>query len=173
MCTLTSVPAFRMPPPIPKKAPRLPSAPRCEEANDTDEQTPDEQEVSIVGGAVSGTAAVTPGARVQLVSDRTACGVVLKRDGNRVRVDFSASGGKKSRWLVADKLAACTDTSQVPQPEPEPVAVPAPSLAEKPARALSSSSMQEPASATPQPQPSSADADDLALEAGLEQLERR
>ena len=57
-------------------------------------------------------------------------GRVLKRDGARVRVDFSASGGPRSTWVLAQELRTTSSPSSpprdfahpqlLPEPEPEP-----------------------------------------------------
>eukprot|EP01047_Picozoa_sp_COSAG01_P077235 COSAG01_NODE_13837_length_1528_cov_5.045486_1_plen_426_part_01 len=44
------------------------------------------------------------GLRVVLLSDHSSIGVVLKRAGPRVRVDFSPSGGPNSKWVLAQDL---------------------------------------------------------------------
>ena len=44
------------------------------------------------------------GTLVALAQDHEQEGVVKKRDGQRVRVDFSASGGKASTWVNASDL---------------------------------------------------------------------
>jgi hypothetical protein len=49
---------------------------------------------------------VAVGMAVVKVADAQATGSVLKRDGARVRVDFSASGGPASKWLECSDLAA-------------------------------------------------------------------
>jgi hypothetical protein len=42
--------------------------------------------------------------KVKLIASSDEHGVVIKREGPRVRVDFSESGGKKSRWVKATEL---------------------------------------------------------------------
>eukprot|EP01046_Picozoa_sp_COSAG06_P036786 COSAG06_NODE_4089_length_4586_cov_52.994874_2_plen_49_part_01 len=44
---------------------------------------------------------IVEGASVALATDSTQIGVVLKRQGKRVRIDFSGTGGKASAWVVA------------------------------------------------------------------------
>ena len=44
------------------------------------------------------------GQTVALLADPTSVGKVLKAQGQRVRVDFSQSGGKKSAWVIAQDL---------------------------------------------------------------------
>ena len=56
------------------------------------------------------------GAAVALASDPQATGTVLKRDGQRVRVDLSESGGPASKWMHVGDLNA------VSAAEPEPAA---------------------------------------------------
>jgi hypothetical protein len=43
--------------------------------------------------------------RVARCSDTSAVGRVIKRDGRRVRVDFSESGGRASTWLTVEELS--------------------------------------------------------------------
>eukprot|EP01047_Picozoa_sp_COSAG01_P113553 COSAG01_NODE_42260_length_441_cov_49.716374_1_plen_126_part_10 len=57
------------------------------------------------------------GLRVVLLSDHSWIGVVLKRAGPRVRVDFSPSGGPNSKWVEAQELcrAAVPEGSDITQ----------------------------------------------------------
>eukprot|EP01045_Picozoa_sp_COSAG04_P028900 COSAG04_NODE_4609_length_1989_cov_6.982011_2_plen_121_part_00 len=57
------------------------------------------------------------GAAVALASDPQATGTVLKRDGQRVRVDLSESGGPASKWMHVGDLNAVSA-----EPEAEPAA---------------------------------------------------
>ena len=52
---------------------------------------------------------IAEGALVALAEDPDNKGVVKKRDGQRVRVDFSASGGKASTWVVASDLVLASE----------------------------------------------------------------
>ena len=49
------------------------------------------------------------GAAVALASDPQATGTVLKRDGQRVRVDLSESGGPASKWMHVGDLNAVSE----------------------------------------------------------------
>ena len=57
------------------------------------------------------------GAAVALASDPQATGTVLKRDGQRVRVDLSESGGPASKWMHVGDLNAVSA-----EPDAEPAA---------------------------------------------------
>eukprot|EP01047_Picozoa_sp_COSAG01_P096868 COSAG01_NODE_27286_length_689_cov_1.415254_1_plen_144_part_10 len=84
------------------------------------------------------------GLRVALISDTSQVGVVLKRQGPRVRVDFSQTGGKGSKWHLAQELCRAPggSESQAAQPlapasAPSPPPAPAAALAPAPAPASS------------------------------------
>ena len=47
---------------------------------------------------------VVPGMEVELIISPEQFGTVLKLEGNRVRVDFSASGGKSAVYHTQDEL---------------------------------------------------------------------
>ena len=47
---------------------------------------------------------IVEGQAVSLAADEAQVGIVLKLQGQRVRVDFSQSGGKKSAWVIAKDL---------------------------------------------------------------------
>ena len=50
------------------------------------------------------------GMTVTMLARPEETGTVLKRDGARVRVDFTPSGGPKSKWLTCGDLTAAEDT---------------------------------------------------------------
>ena len=52
---------------------------------------------------------VVEGAQVVLASDSKRYGRVVKREGQKVRVDFSASGGRKSTWSTVGDLLPRTE----------------------------------------------------------------
>ena len=54
------------------------------------------------------------GAAVALASDPQATGTVLKRDGQRVRVDLSESGGPASKWMHVGDLNAVSEEEREP-----------------------------------------------------------
>eukprot|EP01048_Picozoa_sp_COSAG05_P032503 COSAG05_NODE_12495_length_465_cov_10.871585_2_plen_68_part_01 len=62
---------------------------------------------------------IEAGARVERKQDPTQHGCVLKRDGKRVRVDFSASGGRSSAWVMLHELQERQRT-----PDPGSTAIP-------------------------------------------------
>ena len=60
------------------------------------------------------------GAAVALASDPQATGTVLKRDGQRVRVDLSESGGPASKWMHCGDLNAVSAAPAEPAAAEEP-----------------------------------------------------
>ena len=59
------------------------------------------------------------GAAVALASDPQATGTVLKRDGQRVRVDLSESGGPASKWMHVGDLNAVSEREPATAEEPD------------------------------------------------------
>ena len=73
---------------------------------------------------------VTKGLAVQLQKDTSAKGVVVRKAGKNVQVNFSQSGGEAAKWVACADLEHATDTTDAQQPteavvdepsvEPEP-----------------------------------------------------
>jgi len=54
---------------------------------------------------------------VRLIADTGATGKLLKRDGQRARVDFSGSGGPSSKWVQCSELEGWEAVAKQPEPE--------------------------------------------------------
>ena len=59
------------------------------------------------------------GMDVRLIADTGATGKLLKRDGQRARVDFSGSGGPSSKWVQCSELEGWEAVAKQPAAEPE------------------------------------------------------
>ena len=58
---------------------------------------------------------IAVGMAVRMLNEASSIGEVLKRDGPRVRVDFSRSGGSSSSWVTAKDLAPAAAADVTPQ----------------------------------------------------------
>ena len=84
------------PPPAPEPAPAPAPAPAA-------------AAVAAVAGAPLKPENVEEGMTVRMVAAPEQTGTVIKRQGARVRVDFSGSGGPKSKWVVCGDLTSGDD----------------------------------------------------------------
>lgn len=93
------------PAPAPKPTPKPAPAPAP-----TPAPAPKTAAVAPAAGAPLKQENVVAGMTVRRIAAPDETGTVLKRDGARVRVDFSSSGGAASKWLTCADLAAGEDS---------------------------------------------------------------
>ena len=84
----------------------------------------DEDEDATPAGEPVGKGPLQPqdavaGMDVRLIADTGATGKLLKRDGQRARVDFSGSGGQSSKWVQCSELEGWEAVAKQPAAEPE------------------------------------------------------